>query len=742
MAVETSAVFRFADIEFQEREHRATRAGRPLPIEPKAFRLLLCLLQNSGHLVTKEELLHTVWGDTAVTENSLTRDIALLRRILEDDPHQPRFIETVSTAGYRFICPVETCPAAAIASSPTSADRTETHATDPQAREDRSRKIRWIAYAAAGVAIAGVTGAVRYELRPLPMLRIAAYTQITNDGQWKRIAGMDGSYIYLNLFVPNGQGVVSASGGHVVPLPLDLPTSRDFPNDNPQILNVSPDGSKLLVGSHWNLSSGRDLWVFNAHTGEARYLAKGYLAAWSPDSGTVAYSTLHGALFTIPSEGGDSRLLLTSSASPERYIAFTGLVWSPDGSRIRFTRDERYWEISAEGKNPHELLPNWHASNPKFFMGAGHWTPDGDFFLFVGGSTEFTQNLAYGQQIWALDERRSWLHRSNPEPFELTNGAIVWGSVGFALSWDGRTVYSTGMIPRGELVRYDGKAKGLVPYFGGISAEYVNYSKDGKHLVYVTVPEGEMWRANRDGSGRMQLTKPTFFPVNPEWSPDGTQILFFDMSSEGRGAMYTMSSQGGTPKRLLSGDEGRELFPDWSPDGKKIVFQHVPAGATTWDTGTDYNIGANNRILELDTGKLSDLPPCPKFCMWPRWSPNGRYILTMTVDNDLAVFDFRTDKWSLFNLKCDSMVCPRWSPDSRSIYFGDYDYPGGFFKSRDPGIYRVPVTGGKAEKVIDLSSFRDTVDLGGWIGVSPDNSLLFTRQAGTYDIYALALERK
>ncbi len=78
-----------------------------LAVEPKAFRTLLFLLHNPQRLITKEELLSTVWGDAAVTEGSLTRCIWLLRTALGDDIHQPRYIKTVATVGYRFVCKVE-----------------------------------------------------------------------------------------------------------------------------------------------------------------------------------------------------------------------------------------------------------------------------------------------------------------------------------------------------------------------------------------------------------------------------------------------------------------------------------------------------------------------------------------------------------------------------------------------------------------------------------------------------------
>ena len=107
-----SFVFRFADVEVREREFSLINAGKVLAVEPKAFRVLLLLLRNPQKLISKEELLNSVWGDTAVTEGSLTRCIWLLRRLLGDDINEPRFIETVATVGYRqdhlvAVCEVE-----------------------------------------------------------------------------------------------------------------------------------------------------------------------------------------------------------------------------------------------------------------------------------------------------------------------------------------------------------------------------------------------------------------------------------------------------------------------------------------------------------------------------------------------------------------------------------------------------------------------------------------------------------
>jgi TolB-like protein/Tfp pilus assembly protein PilF len=100
-------VFKFGNIKVTEREFVLVKDGETVPVEPKAFRVLLFLLRNPGRLVTKDEILKAVWNDCSVSDNSLTRSIATLRRLLGDDTHEPRYIATVPTVGYRFVCQVD-----------------------------------------------------------------------------------------------------------------------------------------------------------------------------------------------------------------------------------------------------------------------------------------------------------------------------------------------------------------------------------------------------------------------------------------------------------------------------------------------------------------------------------------------------------------------------------------------------------------------------------------------------------
>jgi TolB-like protein/DNA-binding winged helix-turn-helix (wHTH) protein len=103
-------IYRFDDVRIDVQNFRLVKAGKPVPVEPKALQVLLFLVDNRGRLVEKRELLDAVWNDAFVTENVLTRAVAQLRKTLADNAKEARYIETVPTRGYRFIADVEAEP--------------------------------------------------------------------------------------------------------------------------------------------------------------------------------------------------------------------------------------------------------------------------------------------------------------------------------------------------------------------------------------------------------------------------------------------------------------------------------------------------------------------------------------------------------------------------------------------------------------------------------------------------------
>jgi DNA-binding winged helix-turn-helix (wHTH) protein len=96
----------FGSFRLDLRDERLWRGQEVLPLYPKAFAVLRCLVIQAGQLMTKDALLGTVWPETAVSESVLTVAIRHLRRVLGDHARIPQFIETVHRRGYRFIAPV------------------------------------------------------------------------------------------------------------------------------------------------------------------------------------------------------------------------------------------------------------------------------------------------------------------------------------------------------------------------------------------------------------------------------------------------------------------------------------------------------------------------------------------------------------------------------------------------------------------------------------------------------------
>ena len=99
-------VYRFDSFVVDTETWRLSRAGREIHLKPGVLELLLYLIANRGRLVTRQELMDTVWGDTVISEAALTKAVARLRKALGDDSANHRYLETVRSRGYRFVANV------------------------------------------------------------------------------------------------------------------------------------------------------------------------------------------------------------------------------------------------------------------------------------------------------------------------------------------------------------------------------------------------------------------------------------------------------------------------------------------------------------------------------------------------------------------------------------------------------------------------------------------------------------
>jgi DNA-binding winged helix-turn-helix (wHTH) protein/Flp pilus assembly protein TadD len=126
-----SSFYRFGQFVLDPARRTLSRADSPVSLTSKAFDVLLFLVQNPNRLITKEELLQAVWGDTVVEEGNLTQYISHLRKALGDDSEDIRLIVTIARKGYQFTARVTVAEAADIAKYATlQVAATETSETD------------------------------------------------------------------------------------------------------------------------------------------------------------------------------------------------------------------------------------------------------------------------------------------------------------------------------------------------------------------------------------------------------------------------------------------------------------------------------------------------------------------------------------------------------------------------------------------------------------------------------------
>lgn len=100
-------IYEFGPFRLDSRQHAFLRDGQVVPLPPKAFDILLLLVESEGGLLSKTDLLERAWPGAYVDENNLAQQISVLRKYLGESSDKPAYIETIPRVGYRFIAPVE-----------------------------------------------------------------------------------------------------------------------------------------------------------------------------------------------------------------------------------------------------------------------------------------------------------------------------------------------------------------------------------------------------------------------------------------------------------------------------------------------------------------------------------------------------------------------------------------------------------------------------------------------------------
>jgi DNA-binding winged helix-turn-helix (wHTH) protein/Tol biopolymer transport system component len=322
--------YEFGKFRLEPAERRLLRDGHPIPLNPKALDTLLLLVQNNGHLVEKEEFIRKVWEGQFVGDDSLTRNIAVLRNVLGEDGRDRKYIETVSKRGYRFIARV---------AEKRQEEAKQGVATSPAPLIGKAER-RWIIMTSLpAIAIASIFLAfilIRFvqrerEAQPnVPKLNLQAIQKFTS-----------GAYSRANrpMISPDGKAVlyVVDEGLYVAPTTggdsLKVADKLRWPSDMPVF---TADGASVVFSRCRRGEDGsrsRDLWIVPSRGGiPRRFIAEASGAGFSPDGMWVAY-TKH--------LGGRNPLWLSALDRLEehREVSELGFTprWSLDGKWIAYT---------------------------------------------------------------------------------------------------------------------------------------------------------------------------------------------------------------------------------------------------------------------------------------------------------------------------------------------------------------------------------------------------------------------
>lgn len=177
-------IYRCADCELDAANRRFVRQGTELALEPKVFGVLAQLLDRSGDLVSREELLDAVWGHRYVTPSTLNRVIGLARRALADDSEAPRFIQTVHGAGYRYVGPMKRCDPAAgvrVRFEPTISARLPARLQSLIGREGELRRMNSLMEEGRSLTLVGTGGMGKTQCA---LAFAHTYASLYPDGVW------------------------------------------------------------------------------------------------------------------------------------------------------------------------------------------------------------------------------------------------------------------------------------------------------------------------------------------------------------------------------------------------------------------------------------------------------------------------------------------------------------------------------------------------------------------------------
>lgn len=613
--------YRFASFELLPAESRLLKDGQELTIQPRLLDALRHFVERPGQLLHKQELLAALWPEAPVNEEALTQAVKRLRRVLDDDVSEPRFIETVPRRGYRFVAPVELFEL-------------------PLPRPGQGAPVRPArplsalpAALAAALTLAALLALGLRGLRPQAPGPVAA-------GQLHRLTFFPEREMGGDLS-PDGRSFAFVSQ-HEAPgqfelylAPVAQPGAARRLTHTPEeefAPRFAPDGRSLLVSRNAGQGWHPSIWRLPLDGSPARLLVgEGGLADWSPDGREIAF------LRWLPGGGkslvrrrladGVERELARLPGSPEDTLA-----WSPDGRWVGLVNQRRALLVPARGGPARVVVDGVQTLA---------FTPDGQALIVDG-------NWGGRSNLWriSLDGRQRT---------PLTSGASLHRYP--AVSRDGRRVLYTNEQWQWLLVRFDhhGTPLGRV----GARGSYASFgaSPDGRSLAYEDLDAGPGENPVRLLDLRSGEERELGPGGSPALSPDGRQVALVRDGPE-VGGLWVQSSAGGPPRQVFAG-QAVSHPPAWTPDGASLAFVAERDGVRGLHL-VGVEGGAPRLLVAGGFGA-------------PAVSPDGRWLsvsgrcATGAQPEGLQLVELRSGTCRRLSELASYEAAPLWQADSRGL---------------------------------------------------------------------------
>ena len=749
-------VYEFGPFHLDATRRVLLKEGEPLKLFPKEFDTLLALVERSGELLEKDDLMRRVWQDAIVEESNLTTNISHLRKVLGESRDRHPYIVTVPGRGYRFVAGVTQAFDEVIVRDRTrvtveeeeTAREEESTQTANEIESDQTRRLaqhdktiaarghlpglRTILIVTAAVVLATVAFGSYLLLKQVrsknALLGGIKLARLTNSGR-ATLAAMspDGRYIVHVSKDAEGESlwlkqVATQSNVQIAP-----PSTFSYWG-----LTFSPDGEYVYCVTAESNKGDTSLSVIPVLGGPPRRLSVGPHGpvSFSPDGRSFAFINAYREVFhlNVADANGEPVRLIAKRTGPEKFIDIAvGPAWSPDGDEIacavRSYDAGGYFDTViaigvADGAERSLTTRRWSA------VGQIAWLPAGEG-LVVAARESFSAPL----QIWHLPP-------SGGDATSVTNDLNDYSGVTYnagtrsLLAVQTNIVSGIWVVPSSDVT--DG-AGAEFPINGAAAIQiasgshrlhdvawtndnrvvYVSYASDGSN-VWVTEPNG---RAPR------QLTLDARNIHGVAVSPDGRYLVF---SSDRAGSfnLWRLEMSSGELARLTSG-EG-DVSPRFSPDGRWIVYQSgYPTGARIW------------RVL-IDGGQAISLTQTR--AQKPDVSPDGKFIAYYTLDSELPASPWifgampfeggqLIKRFTFAPTVRERLV--RWVPGGWGLAY--VDNPGGV-----SNVWAQPLDGSPPQQLSNFKSER--IDSFDW---SPDGRwLAVVRGAETSDVVLIEPEPK